>query len=130
MYLSINWGAVYPGRPIYRKPLLDIVVIWPATSRSMSRVSPFAGVRYAAPGAELERLVCPPYDVITPAEQAQLQAASPYNAIHLELPTDEPGQPGSRYARAARCLADWRTAGMLRTDSQAAYYLAETEYSY
>src|SRR5205823_7874702 len=46
------------------------------------------------------------------------------------LPTDEPGQPGSRYARAARCLADWRRAGMLRTDSQAAYYLAETEYSY
>src|SRR5204862_4964290 len=126
MYLSINWGAVYPGRPIYRKPLLDIVVIWPATSRSMSRVSPFAGVRYAAPGAELERLVCPPYDVISPAEQAQLQAASPYNAIHLELPPDEPGQSGSGYAGAARRLADWRRTDILRTDAQTAYYLTET----
>src|SRR5438045_8128829 len=115
MYLSVNWGAVYPGRPIYRKPLLDIVVIWPATSRSMSRVSPFAGVRYAAPGAELERLVCPPYDVISPAEQAQLQAASPYNAIHLELPPDEPGQPVSGYPQPARSLADWGPPGMLRT---------------
>src|SRR5438105_8076744 len=96
----------------------------------MSRVAPFAGVRYAGPGAELEGLLCPPYDVISPAEQAQLQAASPHNAIHLELPPDEPGQAGSRYAGAARCLAEWRSAGVLRTDSRVAYYLAETEYSY
>ena len=52
--------------------------------------------------------MCPPYDVISPEEQAQLLRASAHNAVRLELPADEPAEPGSRYASAARTLADWR----------------------
>jgi uncharacterized protein (DUF1015 family) len=96
----------------------------------MPPVLPFAGLRYAAPGAELERLVCPPYDVIGPDEQAQLLQASPHNAVRLELPPDDAGRPGSRYAAAARYLARWRGEGALRRDARAAYYLAETSYTY
>ncbi len=96
----------------------------------MPPVFPFAGVRYAAStNADLARLVCPPYDVIGPEEQAKLLAASPHNAIRLELPTDEPGRPGSRYRSAARTLADWRRDGVLCSDPEPAYYLAETEYT-
>src|SRR5690349_3336490 len=96
----------------------------------MPPVLPFAGLRYAAPPAELERLVCPPYDVISPEEQQQLLGASEHNIIRLELPPDEPEHPGSRYALAARCLDEWRRAGVLRADARAAYYLSETEYTY
>ena len=79
----------------------------------MPTVLPFAGLRFAAPANELERLVCPPYDVISPEEQAQLLQASPHNAVRLELPLDEPGQPGSRYPSAAEQLRAWRAQGVL-----------------
>src|ERR1051326_5220440 len=54
----------------------------------MPPVSPFAALRYSARAGELQRLICPPYDVISREEQAQLQALSPYNAVYLELPRD------------------------------------------
>ena len=63
----------------------------------MPPVLPFAGLRYAAPAASSTALVCPPYDVISAEEQAQLLRAVAHNAVRLELPADEPGQPGSRY---------------------------------
>jgi uncharacterized protein (DUF1015 family) len=96
----------------------------------MARVLPFAGLRYAAPAAELDRLISPPYDVIGPEEQATLRALSPYNAIHVELPVDAPTQPGSRYRGAAELLAEWRRDGVLRSDPRPAYYLSETEFAY
>jgi uncharacterized protein (DUF1015 family) len=96
----------------------------------MRPVLPFRGLRYAAPGAELARLVCPPYDVIGAEEHAELLAASDHNAVRLELPLDEPGKPGSRYALAAECLARWRIEDVLRLDPRPAYYLAETRFSF
>ncbi|HEY2594347.1 MAG TPA: DUF1015 domain-containing protein [Chloroflexota bacterium] len=95
----------------------------------MPAVLPFAGLRFAAPDAEFQHLVCPPYDVISPAEQAQLLQASPHNAVRLELPRDEPDQPGSRYQAAARSLTSWRNDGVLRADRRAGYYLAETTFT-
>jgi uncharacterized protein (DUF1015 family) len=96
----------------------------------MPPLAPFAALRYAAPSSELARLVCPPYDVIGVEEQARLQAISPYNAVYLELPADEPGAAGTRYAAAARRLADWRQQGVLRVDPHAALYLSETEFGH
>jgi uncharacterized protein (DUF1015 family) len=94
------------------------------------RVLTFAGLRYAAPDDELELLVSPPYDVISPEEQAHLQALSPHNASYVELPSDEAGKPGSRYRLAAERLAAWRRDGVLRPDPRPAYYLSETQFSY
>jgi uncharacterized protein (DUF1015 family) len=94
------------------------------------RVLPFAGLRYAAPAAELEVLVSPPYDVISQDEQAVLQARSPHNASYVELPADAPGRPGSRYALAAERLQAWRHQGVLVPDPRPAYYLSETEFSH
>src|ERR671934_2548878 len=94
----------------------------------MPGVLPFRGVRY--PAADPSDLVCPPYDVIGPHEQRELQAQSSYNAVHLELPEDRPGEPGSRYAVAAERLASWRKDGILRPDARPAYYLVETEFEH
>jgi uncharacterized protein (DUF1015 family) len=96
----------------------------------MPPVSPFAGLRFAAPPIELDRLLCPPYDIITPEEQAQLLQASPHNAVHLELPPDEPGQPGSRYQSAAQHLNNWRDEGVLRPEPRPTYYLSETLFTH
>ena len=96
----------------------------------MPRVLPFRGLRYAAPSSELDRLVSPPYDVITPDEQTQLRALSPHNAVYVELPRDKPGEPGSRHRLAAAKLAEWRRDGVLQPDPRPAYYLSETQFTY
>ncbi|HYW86883.1 MAG TPA: DUF1015 family protein, partial [Chloroflexota bacterium] len=97
----------------------------------MPRVRPFAALRYA-PGVatDLAALICPPYDVISDEEQAQLLAQSPYNAVALELPSDAPAEPGSRYALAAERLAQWRRDNVLLADQRLAYYLSSTTFSH
>ena len=63
----------------------------------MPDVSPFRGVRYdVARVGTLSDVVAPPYDVIDPALQDRLYAASPYNVIRLELNRDEPGDSADR----------------------------------
>jgi len=94
------------------------------------RVLPFKGLRYTAPAPTLERLLSPPYDVISPDEQAQLRELSPHNAVYVELPMDAPGEPGSRQRLAAERLAEWRGAGVLRPDPRPAYYLSETQFTH
>ena len=91
---------------------------------------PFRGVRFAAQSSELERLVSPPYDVISPDEQAQLRELSKHNAVYVELPLDSPGEPGSRHRLAAERLAEWRRDEVLRPDPRPAYYLSETQFTH
>ena len=57
----------------------------------MADVKPFRALRYdEANAGELETLVAPPYDVITPPERAsEYLARSPYNVVHLTLPDSE-----------------------------------------
>jgi uncharacterized protein (DUF1015 family) len=102
----------------------------PTLLSDVPTVLPFAGLRYVASPGELEALLSPPYDVVEPAEQAQLQARSPHNAIHIELPSDAPGQPGSRYRLAAERLATWRHQGVVAFDPRPAYYFSETQFVY
>ncbi len=97
----------------------------------MPRVLPFPGLRYDTSVVDdLSNVVCPPYDVISPEEREDLQARSPFNAVHVELPLDGASQPGSRYERAAETLAAWRSAGALREDPRPAYYLHETRFTH
>ena len=39
----------------------------------MPRIAPFPAIRYA-PGADLQRVIAPPYDVLSPADVAELAA--------------------------------------------------------
>jgi len=85
----------------------------------MPLVRPFRGLGYAldryavdatAGGrlADLTDVVCPPYDVISPVQQASLLARDPHNAVRLELaPEPDP------HAAAARTLAAWQADGTL-----------------
>ncbi|HEX8733056.1 MAG TPA: DUF1015 domain-containing protein [Ktedonobacterales bacterium] len=88
----------------------------------MADVRPIPGIRYA-PGADLAAVVTPPYDVISPAEQALYYQRSPENIIRLELGRDETGDDelDNRYTRAAVTFADWRLRGVLRQDAPSLY---------
>jgi len=75
-------------------------------------VRPLRGLRYdAARAGDPGLLLAPPYDVVTPREQAELQARSPYNVIRLILPEE-----ADRGAAAARTLREWVECGLLVRD--------------
>ncbi|MBI4200128.1 MAG: DUF1015 domain-containing protein [Chloroflexi bacterium] len=97
----------------------------------MAEVRPFRGLRYNPDIAgPLGKLLCPPYDVISPEARAALRGLSPYNAVHVELPEAVPGDSdGShRYALAAQNLALWRQGEALALDPGPSYYLARHRY--
>lgn len=96
----------------------------------MTRIFPFRGWRYdlnIAGAADLAELVTPPYDVISPAQQAAFYARHADNIIRLELAQDEPGdgETVNRYTRAADTLADWQRRGVLRQEANPAIYLLQ-----
>ncbi len=79
---------------------------------------PFKGILY---NPELltsaDGLICPPYDVVSPAFQQKLYNCSPFNAIRLELPME-----ADPYEAAASRLAEWLQTGELQHDSVPAIY--------
>jgi uncharacterized protein (DUF1015 family) len=95
-------------------------------SNATARVTPFAGVRYnPAVAGELSQLLCPPYDIISPAQQRELYRKSPLNMIRLEHPL--PAEEGERdevtkYRIAAATYQQWLHDGVLiRQDAPALY---------
>jgi len=86
----------------------------------MVDILPFRGVRYdpAAAGARLSDLVAPPYDVISPAEQAALYEKHPQNVVRLIL-----GREEDKYAQAARLFREWLASGVLKADDEPAFYV-------
>lgn len=100
----------------------------------MTRIQPFCGWRYdlaAAGAAGLSDLLTPPYDVISPAQQAAYHARHPYNVVRLELAADQPGDDdrANRYTRAAAMLAAWQRSGVLRQEAAPAIYLLRQRYT-
>lgn len=91
----------------------------------MAEITGFRGVRYdaARAGGPLSVLVAPPYDVISPAEQAALHAQSPYNVVRLTL-----GQGGDKYAQSARCFRQWLGEGILVKDAAGAVYVVRQSF--
>ena len=86
----------------------------------MVDILPFRGVRYdtRAAGAPLADLAAPPYDIISPAEQAALYAKNPANVVRLIL-----GREQDKYAQAARLFREWLASGVLKADEEPSLYV-------
>ena len=90
---------------------------------------PFRAVRYASTAGAPADLICPPFDVISPAQERALVARNAHNMVKLEL-TEAPGEaPAERYAGAAAAFREWQAAGILRRDATPAYYLLRQRFS-
>jgi len=90
----------------------------------MPQMLPFRGLRYTAAAGQIDDLLAPPYDVITPAQQRALEERSAYNAVRLELA--EGGE--ERYSRVAGMIADWESKGILAREEAPALYVYEQEF--
>ncbi|MGO9558039.1 MAG: DUF1015 family protein [Acidimicrobiales bacterium] len=71
----------------------------------MARLAAFRGTTYNIAIVDPGDVVAPPYDVVGPAERAELAARSPYNSILVELPEDPGG--GDKYEHAAELWRAW-----------------------
>lgn len=87
----------------------------------MPRFEPFSGLRYD-PAIPLDRVIAPPYDIVDAEERARLAERHLANAIHVELPVDDPRTGLDRYQSAAAHLARWIGEGILQRDSAPAFY--------
>lgn len=99
----------------------------------MADVRPLHGIRYAPEVvSDLAEVVTPPFDVISPEAQERYYERNPYNIVRAELGkmTSEDNTLNNRYTRAARTLAEWRQAGVLRQDAQPAYYAYQQIFSH
>ncbi len=97
----------------------------------MATITPFRGVVYNQKKAgNITDLVCPPYDIISPAQQQELYRKNPFNVVRLEFGLESPGDTDAdnRYTRAAAFLREWENSGVLRQDTVPGLYIYEMEF--
>lgn len=85
----------------------------------MAIVKPFKGLRYSEMAGNIEKLVCPPYDIISEDRRKALLSTNPYNMIRLELPRE--GE--DVYYKAADTLEKWLEQGIVATDQTENFYI-------
>jgi uncharacterized protein (DUF1015 family) len=98
----------------------------------MAEIQPFRAVHYSEKCAkDLDRIITPPYDVISNHEQEAFYSAHPLNIIRLVLgkqyPDDSPSN--NRYTRAAGTLKQWLQEGVLTRDEQPGFIVYQMEFS-
>jgi len=87
----------------------------------MAQVRPFRALRYSPAAGPLERLVAPPYDVISPGERERYLALDPHNVVHLTLPDSE--------EEAARNLRAWEAEGVLAREGEPTVWALSQTYT-
>lgn len=99
----------------------------------MAEIHPFRGVRYnKGLVKELDGVICPPYDIITPQLQQELYHRSAYNFVRLEFGRESPQDTSAdnRYTRSAATLEQWLGQGVLTQDQKPAIYLHDHYFRY
>jgi uncharacterized protein (DUF1015 family) len=92
----------------------------------VAEIHPFRGGHYnQSLVGDLSKVICPPYDIISPQLQGELYACNEYNFVRLEfgreLPQDTIGD--NRYTRAKATLEQWLGQDILRMDETPGIYI-------
>jgi uncharacterized protein (DUF1015 family) len=94
----------------------------------MPQISSFRGLRFnPARVGDLALAMCPPYDVISSADQERLIHGSPYNIVRVESGQSLGGDTAehNRYTRAAELLHSWIAEDALSLENRPALYWLE-----
>jgi uncharacterized protein (DUF1015 family) len=97
----------------------------PSTDKMIADFRPFQAWRYNLDKINFEKVIAPPYDVISPEEQKKLYQVSDFNCIRLILNQEEPAdtETRNRYTRARDFFNQWREKGILVRESSPCFYL-------
>lgn len=92
----------------------------------MKVVRGFKGVRYNPEFVgELDNVITPPYDIISPELRDTLANLSEYNFVHIDLPKEKEGQ--NKYKYAGDLYSIWKKKGVLLKDnSPKTYWLVQS----
>ncbi len=94
----------------------------------MPRFEPFRGIRYNTTESDPAEVTAPPYDVISPAQRAELLQASPTNVVRIDLPVADPTRPQTDpYVDAAKVFAEWLDSGVLVEDPDPSFTVYRME---
>jgi len=97
----------------------------------MAEFRPFRGIRFDPDRfGNLSRVICPPYDVISPAQQQDYYDLDPHNAVRLDFAKAEPGddETNNRYLRAGADFRAWLSRRVLVEDPVPCFYLLEERF--
>ena len=98
----------------------------------MPVIKPFTGILYNKDRVvSIDKVLAPPYDIITPVDQERLYELSPYNIVRLDFGKDLPGdtQENNKYTRAAHQLNKWLSEEILKRDPYPSIYFYEILYT-
>ncbi len=93
----------------------------------MTKITPFKATIYNQEKIkDLSHVVCPPYDIISPAKQEYYHELHPYNLIHILLGRDIAGK--DKYVQAEEFFKDWLKNKVLVQDESPAVYFYSHQY--
>ena len=97
----------------------------------MEKVVPFRGIRYNQNAiTQIGKVLAPPYDVISPAQQKALYDSDEHNVVRLilgyEYGTDT--ETDNRYTRSSEVLNKWLSGNVLSREALPAIYLYAQDY--
>lgn len=98
----------------------------------MTQIKSFKAVHYnPAKIDNMSQVVCPPYDVISPKEQAAFYQAHPYNYIRILLGLEKSSDNAheNKYTRAKKTFAEWVKKDILVQDPDPCLYIYKQEYN-
>ena len=98
----------------------------------MSLVKPFRAWHYHPERVAIDRVVAPPYDVISEPYRVELHERDPHNVIRLELGQTKAGErlDDSKYEQAQKYLSQWAKERILSPESKDGFYLYEMIYQH
>ncbi len=93
----------------------------------MTQVEPFNAIIYNQEKVnDLSKVVCPPYDIISPIRQQHYLELDPHNLIHILLGRDVPGE--DKYKRAADYFESWMKDKIIVRDQEEFIYFYSQQY--
>lgn len=98
----------------------------------MAKVVPFRGLRYNPEQfQDMNAVMAPPYDIISPAQQDQLYEKSEYNVVRLDYGKEYPEdtETNNRYTRSGADLEKWIQEQKLIFEDSPAFYIYEQIFS-
>jgi uncharacterized protein (DUF1015 family) len=99
----------------------------------LADIRPFHGTHYnPSLVKDLEKVICPPYDIITPQMQQELYRRSESNFVRIEFGRELPQDKATdnRYTRAAATMEAWLGQGILETDDRPSLYIEDHHFTY
>ena len=87
--------------------------MWASYTGCVPVFSPFVSLRYAA-REDADRLIAPPYDVLSDAQRRHLEERHPHNSVRIDFPHGKTDPHA--YAGVAERLASWIASKVLVSD--------------